>query len=274
MTSRLPGTEGSRPVPVTTRRIAEMTSPQFARAVAACDTLLLPLASVEQGGSHCPLGADVITAEAVALLIAEQADCLVAPTIPYGDTLELGSGPGTVDAGTAAFAAYVEAVAGSFMRQGFRNIVFLCTHSLDLRAVDSVCRRLRMQGWGVGAIDWWKAVGEAAKGQTGSAAPFGHGGEVITSVMLALAPETVDLDSAEDESPLPALSFVAAHGPGSAFVAYGNFRDYCRSGAWGAVRGIATAQKGRAWIDGAVGNAARFVLELKAAFPAGPNDGS
>jgi creatinine amidohydrolase len=100
------------------------------------------------------------------------------------------------------------------MRQGFRNIVFLCTHSLDLRAVDSVCRRLRMQGWGVGAIDWWKAVGEAAKGQTGSAAPFGHGGEVITSVMLALAPETVDLDSAEDESPLPALSFVAAHGPG------------------------------------------------------------
>ena len=43
--------------------------------------------------------------------------------------------------------------------------------------------------------------------------------------------------------------------------------------ALGAVRGIATAQKGRAWIDGAVGNAARFVLELKAAFPAGPNDG-
>ena len=112
-----------------------------------------------------------------------------------------------------------------------------------------MCRRLQMQGCGVGAIDWWKAVGEAAKGQTGSAAPFGHGGEVITSVMLALAPGAVDMESAQDESPLPALSFVAAHGPGSAFVAYGNFRDYCRSGAWGEVRGIATAEKGRAWID-------------------------
>jgi creatinine amidohydrolase len=248
-----------------------MTSPQFARALAECDTLLLPLASIEQGGRHCPLGTDLIAADAVSLLIAEKANCLVAPTIPYGDTLELGSGPGTIDAGTAALAAYVEAVAVSFLRQGFRNIVLLCSHSLDLRAVDGLCRRLRMQGYGVGAIDWWKAVCEAAQGETGSKAPFGHCGEVITSAMLALAPGSVDMESAEDESPLPALSFVAAHGMGSAFVAYGNFRDYCRSGAWGEVKGIATAEKGRAWIDGAVVNAARFILALKAAFPPGPH---
>jgi creatinine amidohydrolase len=246
-----------------------MTSPQFARAIAQCDTLLLPLASIEQGGKHCPLGTDLIAADAVSLLIAERADCLIAPTIPYGDTLELGSGPGTIDAGTAAFAAYVEAVAFSFLRHGFRNIVFLCCHSLDLRAVDALCRRLRMQGYGVGAVDWWKAVGEAAQGQTESGTPFGHCGEVITSAMLALAPGSVDIESAEDESPLPALSFVGAHGMGSAFVAYGNFRDYCRSGAWGEVRGLATAEKGRAWIDGAVANSARFILELKAAFPPG-----
>jgi creatinine amidohydrolase len=260
------------PARAATRRIAELTSPQVARALAHCDTLLLPLASIEQGGSHCPLGTDLIAAEAVSLLIAEQADCLVAPTIPYGDTLELGREPGTVDVGTAVFAAYVEAVAVSFVRQGFRNVVFLCCHSLDLRAVDGVCRRLRMQGCGVGAIDWWKAVGEAAKGETESTAPFGHCGEVITSAMLALAPDSVDLDSAVDESPLPALAFVTAHGPGSAFVAYGSFRDYCRSGAWGEVRGIATAAKGRAWIDRAVANAVRFILDLKAAFPPGPRE--
>ena len=34
-----------------------------------------------------------------ALLIAERADCLVAPTIPYGDTLELGSGESMVIGG-------------------------------------------------------------------------------------------------------------------------------------------------------------------------------
>jgi creatinine amidohydrolase len=269
------GSAGARPPPSArpaTRRIAEMTSPQFVRALAECDTLLLPLASIEQGGSHCPLGTDIIAADAVSVLIAEKAGCLVAPTIPYGDTLELGPGPGTVDAGTTAFVAYVEAVAASFLRQGFRNIVLLCTHSLDLRAVDGLCRRLRMQGHGVGAIDWWKAVGEAAKGQTASAAPFGHCGEVITSAMLALAHGSIDLDSAEEEAPLPALAFVAAHGPGSAFVAYGDFRDYCRSGAWGEVKGIATAEKGRAWIDRAIADAARFILELKATLPPRPRD--
>jgi creatinine amidohydrolase len=107
MNRRSPGTGAPRPAHGTTRWIAGMTSPQFARALAECDTLLLPLASIEQGGSHCPLGSDLIAADAVSLLIAEKADCLVAPTIPYGDTLELGPGPGTVDAGTAAFAAYV-----------------------------------------------------------------------------------------------------------------------------------------------------------------------
>lgn len=247
-----------------------MTAPQFTRAVAICDTVLLPLASIEQGGRHCPLGTDLIAADAVACEIAAAADCLVAPTIPYGDTLELGPGPGTIDAGGTAFAGYVEAVAGALLRQGFRSIVFVACHSLDLRAVDGVCRRLRASGHGVGAIDWWKAVGEAAKGETLSATPFGHCGEVITSAMLAIAPETVDLVSAVDEAPLPGLAFALAHGPGSAFVAYGTFADYCRSGAWGEVRSVASAERGRRWIDRAVADAARFIAALRSALPPAP----
>jgi creatinine amidohydrolase len=249
-----------------------MTSPQFARAVAACDTVLLPLASIEQGGSHCPLGTDLIAADTVACRIADAADCLVAPTIPYGDTLELGPGPGTIDAGTTVFAAYVEAVAGALLRQGFRCIVFLGCHSLDLRAVDGVCRRLRSQGYSVGAIDWWKAVGAAAQGETRSATPFGHCGEVITSAMLALAPDAVDLASADDETPLPGLAFALAHGPGSAFVAYGTFDDYCRSGAWGEVKAVASADRGRVWIDRAIADAAQFIGELTAALPPAARD--
>lgn len=261
--------DGSAPpsAPAHGRRIASMTSPQFARAVAACDTVLLPLASIEQGGKHCPLGTDLLAADAVACRIADAADCLVAPTIPYGDTLELGSAPGTIDAGTTAFAAYVEAVAAALLRQGFRSIVFLACHSLDLRAVDGVCRRLRSQGYGVGAIDWWKAVGAAAQGETQSAAPFGHCGEVITSAMLALAPDAVDLAAADDEAPLPGLAFALAHGPGSAFVAYGTFVDYSRSGAWGEVRAVASADRGRVWIDRAIDAAARFIAGLRSALP-------
>ncbi len=263
------GTRVSPPPPLHRgeRRIANMTSPRFARAVAACDTVLLPLASIEQGGRHCPLGTDLLVADAVACRIAEAADCLVAPTIPYGDALELCAWPGTIDAGTTAFAAYVEAVAGALLRQGIRSIVFLGCHSLDLRAVDGVCRRVRAQGYGVGAIDWWRAVAAAAQGETQSAAPFGHCGEVITSALLALAPDAVDLAGADDEAPLPGLAFALAHGPGSAFVAYGTFGDYCRSGAWGEVKAVASADRGRVWIDRAIADAARFIDELRRALP-------
>ena len=249
-----------------------MTSPQFARALMDCDTLLLPLASIEQGGRHCPLGSDLIAADAVSRLIAEKADCLVAPTMPYGDTLELDSGPGTIDVGTAVFAAYVEAVAASFLRQGFRNIVFLCCHSLDLRAVDKLCRSLRMQGYGVGAIDWWKAVGEAANGQTESA-PFGHCGEVITSAMLALAPGWVDLASAEEEAPLPALSFVAAHGPGIGVHRLRRFPRLLPLGRLG--RGPGQWRPPTRAVPGSTARSPMrrsFIVELRAALPPGRRD--
>lgn len=252
----------------TTRRIVEMTSPQFAQAVKDCDTLILPLASVEQGGGHCPLGTDLFAAESVALLIADKADALVAPSIPYGDAMELEGKPGTVSVPSAVFEAYAGAVAESFLKQGFRTILFLCCHSLDLRAVDGLCRRLRVQGHCVGAVDWWKAAGAAAKGETGSREPFGHCGEVITSAMLALAPDLVDLENAEDEASLPGLAFAGKHSPGSPFVAYGTFSDYCRSGAWGEVKDHATATKGHAWVGRAVDESARFIRELREALPA------
>ena len=245
------------------RRIDRMTSPGFAAAVARCDTIILPLGSVEQTGGHCPLGTDLIVAEQVSLLIAEKSDCLVAPPVPFGDTLELDFWPGTVHVDPAALGSYLEAAARSFFRHGIANVVFFCCHSPSMKTVDLVCRRLYREGHGVCAIDWWKAAGNAARGETSSAEPFGHGGEVITSVMLALEPGLVDLDAANDEASLPDLARVIAHSPGSAFVEYGDFRSWCRSGAWGEVRGTATAEKGARWLAKAVESSAGFIRDWR-----------
>ncbi len=241
------------------RRVDHMTSPTFADAVARCDTLILPIGSVEQTGRHCPLGTDLIVAERVSALLAQKANCLVAAPIPYGDTFELDFWPGTVHVDAPVLGSYIESVATSFLRQGFANLVFFCCHSLDMKAIDLVCRRLHREGHGVCAIDWWKAAGDAAKGETSSAEPFGHGGEVISSILLALAPEFMDMESATDEPSLPGLASVAAHPLGSAFVAYGDFRQYCLSGAWGQVREAASAEKGARWLSKAVEASAGFI---------------
>lgn len=245
-----------------TVRLELMTSGLFGAEAARGGCVLLPLASVEQGGEHCPLGADFLVAEAAAPRIARAAGCLSAPAIPYGDALELDVRPGTLSVDGSVYSAYVEAVARSLLRQGFGALVFLCFHSLNLRSIEGAARKLRSEGAVIGAVDWWKAVAEAARGETASEHPFGHCGEVITSVLLALAPEFVDVSSARDEDPRPALSFFLRHGPGSPFVAYGGFGDYCRTGAWGRVSDTASAEKGRRWMDRAIDNAALFIREF------------
>ena len=68
------------------------------------------------------------------------------------------------------------------------------------------------------------------------------------------------------------LAFALAHGPGSAFLAYGTFGDYCRSGTWGEVKAVASADRGRVWIDRAIADAARFIGELRCALPPGTLD--
>ncbi|HWP67745.1 MAG TPA: creatininase family protein [Rectinemataceae bacterium] len=248
-------------IQATQRRVDRMTSPQFTAALRRYSTLILPLGSVEQTGAHCPLGTDLFVAEKVSELLAEKADCLAAPPLPYSDTFELDFWPGNVHVDSPVLGSYLGAVARSFLRQGFANIVFLCCHSLDMKTVDLLCRRLHREGIGVCAIDWWKAAAEAARGETSSQEPFGHGGEVITSIMLALKPELVDLDRATDEDSLPGLKRISSRSLGSPFVAYGDFREYCQSGSWGEVRKTASADKGRRWLEKAVDNAASFIGE-------------
>ncbi|MCE1196659.1 creatininase family protein [bacterium] len=241
------------------RRVDRMTSPRFAEALARCDTLILPLGSVEQTGRHCPLGTDLFVAEAVAGLLAEAADCLTTAPLPYGDTLELDFWPGTVHVDSAVLGTYLEAVARSFLRQGFANIVFLCCHSLNMKAVDLLCRRLHREGYGVCAVDWWKAAADAARGETSSAEPFGHGGEVISSIAMAVAPGLVDMAAAVDEASAPGLARAAAHPLGSAFVAYGDFREYCATGSWGSAGEAASAEKGARWLERAIRTSADFI---------------
>jgi creatinine amidohydrolase len=238
-----------------------MTSLEFNKAVRESGTVIIPISSIEQTGRHCPVGTDFLVAQAVAKQIAEKSNSVVAPTIPYGDALELDFWPGTIDVGSKALSIYIEAVARGFLRHGMRNIVFLCTHSLNIKCVDMLCRTLHREGFGACAIDWWKAVSLAAAGDTLSEQPTGHGGEIITSVALALFPDLVRLEDATDEASLPHLDYISRHMPGAPFIDYGDFRDYCDSGAWGRVRGIANAEKGKKWITKAVELSANFINE-------------
>lgn len=251
---------------MSTQNIALLTSKHYREAVQASGKLIIPVASIEVLGDHGPLGADFLAANSVVPLIAEAANVLYAPTIPYGDTLELPQSPGSVDVGQRALQEYLYAVATSFLQDGLLDhLIFITFHSLNNRALDGVCRQLAAQGYNSYVIDWWRTVGlKAPEVLTDTTWGTGHGGEMITSVMMHLAPEAMRMEEETNQEPLAQFAYYRDHLPfgSSPFAAYGTFADYCEGGAWGDLA-AATSAKGEVLVAEAVKAIVEFLANLR-----------
>lgn len=245
--------------------IAEMTSPEIEKALKNRDTVIIPLGSVEVLGTHGPLGADWFVASEISLVVGRKSHCLVAPAIPYGDTLELNQWPGTVCIDTEILKELYLAVARSFLRAGARRLIFLNCHSTNLRAADAACRLLRQEGAVCCIIDWWRTAFQVSDDLVESLiSPRGHGGEVITSVIMALRSETVNIAAAVNEQPKLGLSYHGEHTltSGSLISTYSDFSEYCESGAWGDVT-RASAKKGKMIIERAITLITELIEEFR-----------
>jgi len=245
--------------------IEEMTSGEYRERIAGAPAaVLLPLGSIEVLGTHGPLGADYLVSRSVPLLVARRTGCLVAPPIAYGDTMELSDWPGTVCVPADVLENYYYAVAKSYLTKGAaKKLVFLNFHSLNHNAANAACRRLQHEGHRVFLVDWWKTVGQnrgdlIEDQQNGG----GHGGEIITSVVMAVRADLVKTEQAQNETPHEALKYYAKYlmNSGSPFSAYGDFHDYCDGGAWGDIS-HATPEKGAELIRRAVGAISDFLIE-------------
>ena len=85
---------------------------------------------------------------------------------------------------------------------------------------------------------------------------------MITSVALAVCTECVRMDRIIPEQPKKGLAEVSRWN-GTPFKTFGDFRDYCESGAWGNTAD-ATPEKGRELFLRGVESVASFIRE---AFP-------
>ena len=69
--------------------IEEMSPQEIMSALEKTDTVLVPLGTIEQHASHLPVGTDILIPIAIAKLVAERTDVLVAPAISYGNSLSM-----------------------------------------------------------------------------------------------------------------------------------------------------------------------------------------
>ena len=113
------------------------------------DTILVPMASLEQHGPHLPLYTDTITAVEVSKRVAEMIAVLHTPPVWTGYSPQhmyaAGSGRGTITVRSSTLLNLIHDVARSLIHHGFNRIIFINGHGSNVKVIDPVLRKLRYE---------------------------------------------------------------------------------------------------------------------------------
>ncbi len=204
--------------------------------------LLVPVGSTEQHGPHLPVTTDTDIAVAIATAAASRhRGLLVAPALPYGSSGEHEGFAGTLSMGQAATELVLLELGRSASRH-FAFTVVVSTHGGNGAPVGRAMGRLAEEGHPV--VAWWPTwPGDL------------HAGRTETSLMLAIAPERVQLGRAEagDGRP-PAVLMPLLRTEG--------VRAVSANGVLGDPAG-ASVEEGRVLLSGAVDRLVTAVGELR-----------
>lgn len=170
--------------------------------MASADTIaILPLGATEQHGPHLPLETDTIIADAVAHRAAELLPASIRVEIldaePVGYSVEHLDFQGTKSLSfQEAINRWIEIGAMQNAR-GIRKFVLLNAHGGNSPLISIVVTELRVRCSMLAVATSWTRFGWPDQLVAPQEKAFGiHGGLIETSVMLALAPERVDMKRA------------------------------------------------------------------------------
>jgi creatinine amidohydrolase len=153
-------------------------------ALTGAALLVVPVGATEQHGPHLPLTTDTEIAEALAARLASQIPgVFAAPAVPYGSSGEHEGFAGTLSIGTPATVRVLVEL-GRSATATFPRVLFVCGHGGNAQPLSDAVGRLRSEGRDVRA---WTPRWSGDL----------HAGRLETSLMLAIAPERVDLARAQ-----------------------------------------------------------------------------
>ncbi|MCY7317155.1 MAG: creatininase family protein [Ramlibacter sp.] len=250
---------------------ADLTTRDFAALDPAATGAVLPVAATEQHGPHLPLSVDQVLVDGVVQACLTRLDAalpvLFLPTQQVGYSPEHSRFPGTLTLSSATLASIWIELGQCVARSGLKKLLLLNSHGGQVSVMDIVARELRTRcDLIVYSCSWWNLpLGASTTGLFSAAEHrFGvHGGEIETSMMLALRPELVKMPLAQDfksSSELRAATYPILGNGSSAKLGW-QMQDYNPAGAAGNAA-AATADKGRAVLAAAGQQLAALLAEL------------
>lgn len=261
---------------------SELTTLDFARIDTSRAIAVLPLAATEQHGPHLPLSVDSdivngVVSASLGPLQASQAASDRPPSVFFLPTQNIGLSPehaafaGTLTLKPETLIRLWTDIAESVKAAGINKLVMFNAHGGHVGAMDVVSRDLRARlGMLVYCVNWYQLPMLNNKGEdlntlfSSHEHRFGvHAGDVETSVMLALQPQRVRMDLAQNFSSSAeqrATNFPILGNGRSAKLAW-QMQDYNPAGAAGNAA-AANAQKGQALVEAAGRSLAQLLLEI------------
>ncbi|MEJ5301563.1 MAG: creatininase family protein [Thermodesulforhabdaceae bacterium] len=202
----------------------EVTMDEFSSGLKESRTVILPCGSLEEHGSHLPLGTDTWHAVELARLVAQKIFVWVAPPVTYGLCRSSSQHPGTVSIRGTTLRLLIQDIVRGLYFNGLRNILVLSGHAggthiaMIIDACEELLDELEDARFAVVSINdlgriAWKGIVETPEDS--------HAGEVETSIIEYLFPDKVKGRSQEEYPSFPRFLLVR------------NKRDFWRGGVWG-----------------------------------------
>lgn len=225
-------------------RVEEMTWRKVADYFGVCSLAVLPIAaSCKEHGLHLPMNTDYIQANWITEQLIQSHELIVWPTLGYGYYPAFANFPGSISVTDETFVPFVAEVCQSIFSQEIANLVLLNTGISTISPLRTLTETEKYKFKGALHLlnlyegrQFKEMEQRVSQQKTG-----GHADEIETSIMLAIAPEQVDMEKAESGLCSGIEKGVLQHTDSRS-------KNYTRSGSIGDP-GLATREKGEQLIN-------------------------
>ena len=204
------------------------------------DTVIIPVGSIEQHGSHLPTGTDYFIIKKLSEEVAKRIDAYLLPPLPISNCYEHLGKKGSIRMRPSTFQTMLTDIILDLKNQGFKKVIVMIGHGgvfiagptiRELNALNDDLQVIKVESVSSPKI---RALFE------GDASNEIHAGEKETSLMLSICEESVKKDKMKENDFIPDCP--------REYLNYTSLLDLSKTGVWG-LPSYSTKEKGEKLIE-------------------------